>query len=116
MPRTPPKNAGNAGKGRPKGALNKATLAIKEIATGLLEDPAYQTSLAERLIAGKAPHMETLLHHYAYGKPVERFEDVTPPRPHAMKSKTELLDALGVLKAKLERIRDPISVGDSRPN
>jgi hypothetical protein len=27
-----------------------------------------------RLIAGKAPHMETLLHHYAYGKPKELIE------------------------------------------
>jgi hypothetical protein len=67
-----PKNRGNAGKGRPKGALNLATRAIKEIATGLLEDPDYQVSLAARLKAGKAPHMETLLHHYAYGKPLER--------------------------------------------
>lgn len=60
-----------AGKGRPKGALNKATREIKDIAAGLLADPAYVTSLKRRLTSGKAPHMETLLHHYAYGKPKE---------------------------------------------
>lgn len=60
-----------AGPGRPKGSLNKATREIKDIASGLLSDPAYVTSLKRRLTSGKAPHMETLLHHYAYGKPKE---------------------------------------------
>lgn len=60
-----------AGPGRPKGSLNKATREIKDIASGLLSDPAYVESLRRRLTSGKAPHMETLLHHYAYGKPKE---------------------------------------------
>jgi hypothetical protein len=95
---TPPKNRGNAGKGRPKGATNLATRAIKEIAAGLLEDEEYQASLKIRLKAGKAPHMETLLHHYAYGKPVERIEDVTPPRrPHQDAPKAALLERLALL-------------------
>ena len=59
------------GSGRPKGALNKATQAIKELSRTRLEDPRYVASLDKRLVAGKAPHMETLLHHYAYGKPAE---------------------------------------------
>ena len=104
---------------RPKGSLNKSTKEIRTIARGLLEEPAYLKSLRRRLKAGKAAHMETLLHHYAYGKPVERIEDVTPPRPHAKKSKAELLEALGTLRSKLERIRDPKTVhkaGDNRPN
>lgn len=63
-----------AGPGRPKGALNKATREIKDIAAGLLSDPAYVESLRRRLTSGKAPHMETLLHHYAYGKPKESVE------------------------------------------
>lgn len=63
----------NAGKGRPKGRTNYATRAIKDIATGLLTDPVYQAELRTRLHEGKAPHMETLLFHYAYGKP----KDVT---------------------------------------
>ena len=55
--------------GRPKGAVNKATQEIQEIARGLLEDPEYQESLRQRLIAGQAERMEALLFQYAYGKP-----------------------------------------------
>lgn len=64
---TPP----NAGKGRPKGALNKATREIRDVARRLVEDETYVASLQVRLPEGKAPHMETLLFHYAYGKPKE---------------------------------------------
>lgn len=63
-----------AGPGRPKGAVNKATREIKDIASGMLSDPAYVESLRRRLTSGKAPHMETLLHHYAYGKPKESLD------------------------------------------
>lgn len=58
--------------GRPKGVENKATREIKDAARKLLEAKTYQDSLRERLEAGKAPHMEALLHYYAYGKPKER--------------------------------------------
>ena len=57
------------GGGRPKGVPNKATREIKASARALVEDPVYVESLRRRLPAGKAPHMETLLFHYAYGKP-----------------------------------------------
>jgi hypothetical protein len=60
--------------GRPKGIPNKNTRAIKEFASELLSDPAYVAELKLRLQSGKAPHMETLLHHYAYGKPKEQVE------------------------------------------
>ena len=63
-----------AGPGRPKGATNKATREIKDIADGLLSDAAYLASLRRRLIAGKAPHMEQLLHHYRYGKPKDTID------------------------------------------
>ena len=63
-----------AGPGRPKGAVNKATREIKDIASGMLSDPAYVESLRRRLTSGKAPHMEPLLHHYAYGKPKESLD------------------------------------------
>lgn len=63
-----------AGKGRPKGALNKTTREIKELSQSLLTDPAYLNALKRRLVSGKAPHMETLLHQYAYGKPKDTTE------------------------------------------
>jgi hypothetical protein len=55
--------------GRPKGSRNKRTLAIGEFCQSLLEDPAYRAGLRARLQKGKAPHLEPLLYHYAYGKP-----------------------------------------------
>lgn len=74
----------NAGKGRPKGALNKTTKAIKEMSAKLLTDRSYQASLKKRLKTGKAPHMELLLHHYAYGKPKETVKVEDAPAPLAV--------------------------------
>lgn len=54
--------------GRTPGAVNKITMAAKELAEGILDD-AYMAQLKERVLAGKAPHMETLLWQYAKGKP-----------------------------------------------
>ena len=63
-----------AGKGRPKGAVNKTTRDSREMATKLVTDAVYVANLQMRLREGKAPHMETLLHHYAYGKPKETLD------------------------------------------
>ena len=61
--------------GRPKGARNKTTQAIAALARGLtFENPEYIEALKKRLVAGKAPHMETLLAYFGYGKPVERLK------------------------------------------
>ena len=65
--------------GRPKGARNKHTTDIHQIAQRLLEDPDYQAASRQRLIAGEAGAVEILLYHYCYGKPIERFEDLSPP-------------------------------------
>lgn len=48
------------------------------IARAVLDDPTYQESVKQRMIEGKAPHLETLYHYYADGKPKETIE-VQPP-------------------------------------
>lgn len=62
------------GPGRPVGVPNKATVEIKDASRLIVEDEAYVESLKKRVNAGKAPHMETLLFHYAYGKPKDTTE------------------------------------------
>lgn len=64
----------DAGPGRPKGVPNKTSTEVRELARALVEDPAYRKKLRERLLRGKAPQVEVLLYHYAYGKPKETFE------------------------------------------
>jgi hypothetical protein len=53
--------------GRPKGATNVASREIKDVARRILEDAAYQAGLVTRLRAGRTPHVEVLLFHYAFG-------------------------------------------------
>lgn len=50
------------------------TREIRDAAREILENPRYRKSLEARLLKGRAPHMETLLHHYAYGKPKDTFD------------------------------------------
>lgn len=58
--------------GRTKGIPNKATTQIKELAQKILNTPAYLANLQKRVESGKAhPAIESMLHHYAYGKPKE---------------------------------------------
>jgi len=48
---------------------------VREAATELVENPRYRANLEQRLVAGKlAPAMETLLWHFAYGKPKESMQ------------------------------------------
>lgn len=61
------------GPGRTPGVPNRVTAEIRDVSKSLVEDPTYVEHLKLRLVNGKAPHMETLLFHYAYGKP----KDVT---------------------------------------
>lgn len=66
--------------GRRVGTPNKATREIRDAARRLLEEPAYLRSVRARLLEGKAPQLEVLLHHYAYGKPKDIVEQTGPPQ------------------------------------
>jgi hypothetical protein len=60
--------------GRVKGVPNKITREIRVMAGRIVNDSDYRRELKIRLRDGKAPHMETLLWQYAYGKPKETIE------------------------------------------
>ena len=74
--------------GRRPGAPNRATREIRGVSRALLEDPAYVESLQCRLREGNAPHMEVLLHHYAYGKPKDVVEQTGPPNTSSFASRS----------------------------
>ena len=59
------------GGGRVKGVPNRTTHEIKQFAVRFLGSDAYVENAKHRVIQGKAPHLEVLWHHYAYGKPKE---------------------------------------------
>ena len=66
------------GAGRRKGALNKKTIEIREFAKTLLEGQDYKDRLKVRIQIGKAPEIEKLLYHYAYGRPPDKVEVTNP--------------------------------------
>ncbi|ULA61728.1 MAG: hypothetical protein LZF60_360075 [Nitrospira sp.] len=55
--------------GRAPGTPNRATETIKDLALGLVQDPEYVASLKRRMVSGRSPQLEVLMHFYAYGKP-----------------------------------------------
>lgn len=69
------------GPGRKRGVPNKATAEIKGFTQDLLTSEAYRKALTKRVIAGKSPQLEALMHYYAFGKPKERVELETHPLP-----------------------------------
>ena len=72
-----PGQSGNPSGKRP-GTQNRTTIAAREAAALIVDDAEYRESLRARVIAGQAPHMETLLWFYVYGKPVDRVEQGGP--------------------------------------
>jgi hypothetical protein len=56
--------------GRKRGTPNKATREIKAATAAFLSSPAYVAAAKKRILKGE-PHLETLWHHYAFGKPKE---------------------------------------------
>lgn len=68
-----------AGKGRPKGALNKNTVEVQTFAREFLSDPKGVQSYRQQYQDGKLPPaVWQLLMHYAYGKPKDTLEVQTP--------------------------------------
>ena len=56
--------------GRRKGTPNKVTAEARAVCAAILDDPTYRTNLTARARAGAlAPAVETMLWHYAFGKP-----------------------------------------------
>jgi hypothetical protein len=58
-----PFQKGNPGGGRRKGVPNQATPEIKAFTRHFLQSKEYRQSSKRRILAGKAPHLETLFHY-----------------------------------------------------
>jgi len=91
-----PSNRGGAPKGHPKsggrqkGTPNKITAEVRAAATQLVDDPVYRRKLRTDMRARSiAPAMETMLWHYAKGKPVDR-QEIGSPGEFRRLSKEEL--------------------------
>lgn len=71
-PKGNPQNLRRGG-GRPKGVPNVATREQKAFFQAILESDDYRDSFRRRVLRGE-PGLETLMHHYALGKPKEQVE------------------------------------------
>lgn len=61
--------------GRPRGTPNKATTEVRELCQRLVTDPAYlETLVTDFKKRELPPQIETLIWHYAFGRPVTRLE------------------------------------------
>jgi hypothetical protein len=114
-----PFTTGNPGGGRPKGARNKATLEIKEFARNFLMSDRYRRTLERRILAGTAPHMEVLLHHYAFGKPTDKYVEPAPPARSEVKlmsrmTKEERREMVDLVR-RMQVIRQAASVRLAAP-
>ena len=89
--------------GRPKGSRNKNSLAVREWATAIIEDPKVQARLLTDARTGNLhPSVLTALMAYAYGKP----SDTTTSEP--MIPMSEIEDARQSLEMKLQHIRESL--------
>ena len=76
--------------GRPKGVPNKATKEVKELARRLVLEPEYQQKLRHRLLKGTLPPaVESLLWHYAFGKPKDTLDLNVEERRYFMSCEAE---------------------------
>src|SRR5262249_639506 len=65
-------------------------------ARDFLASDTYRANVKRRIMGGKAPHMEVLLHHYAFGKPKFQVGDaeVTSPQSQEISRRAEVLGHL----------------------
>jgi hypothetical protein len=68
MPR-PKGSPKTPGSGRKAGTRNRIQVEVRALARALIDDPEYRAALRQRLVAGTAGAMETLLWSYGYGRP-----------------------------------------------
>jgi hypothetical protein len=107
---------GNPGGGRPKGTPNKATLEIKAFARNFLMSDRYRRTLKRRILAGTAPHMEVLLHHYAFGKPTDKYVEPAPPAPPDRELRSRMTkEELREMRGLLIRLREIRQAAGARP-
>lgn len=65
--------------GRKKGSPNKATAEAKDACAAIVDDSEYRRNLLEAARKRElAPAVETMLWHYAHGKPKEQVEHSMP--------------------------------------
>jgi hypothetical protein len=77
----------------------------RALARKMLTTPTYQKSLEDRLLAGKLPPaVETMLWHYAFGKPAENLNVSMKAQDLSALSPKELLDATRETLAELEKL------------
>ena len=101
-----PGQSGNP-RGRPQGSRNKSGLAVREWATGIVEDSQVQARMLADARAGTLhPSVLTILMAYAYGKPREAVS------VESMIPMSEIEEARQSLDLKLRRIRESL---ESRP-
>ena len=72
-----PSQSGNP-RGRTRGTQRRSTIEVREVCSRLVDDPEYREALRRRMIAGTPGAVETLLWHYAKGRPVDRVEQGAP--------------------------------------
>ncbi len=90
--------------GRQKGTPNKATAEARSICTAILGDPTYRATLLVRAHAGTLPPaVETMLWHYAYGKPTDIVDVTVGAREENLRelSTEELLERVDTVREQL---------------
>ena len=101
--------------GRKKGTPNKATVEAKAACAAIVDDPVYRRKLKAAALARELPPVvETMLWHYAKGKPKERVEhsghlELANLESIKGMSDEEIVVALRVLKKLAGRAQEAMS-------